>query len=271
MKLFTSIVFFILTFCSTVFSQTQLTLKLNKNLDTAKIKIFYEDGELNKFLTPKFINNIAFLHENIKSRYARIIMMYPDKIGRISGLCFLINQDKSSLQFNAVADTVMNKLSNYKIKNLVEIETANVFKPLNRYTKQELDEFNNINAEINLSPSDTLRKQQILSYEKLALKQIEFIKTHGSEYFYFEKFINEIVPSLKAKYLLELYEIFNTSFPTSFKESYEGKAVKTLLEGNLYVKIGMQSPQFNTTDYLGKEISSKKLKGKYYLLSFWAS
>ncbi len=271
MKLFFGLTLLILNVYNNAFSQTQLTLKLDKSFDTSKIKIFYADGEVNKFITPKFIENVTLINEDIKSKYARIIFMYPDNLGRQSGLCFLVNQNKSFIQFNAVADSVMNKISNYEIKNLIQVDTANVFKPLNKYTTRELNKFNKISAQIEVSPSDTLVKQQETAYDKLALKQIEFIKTHGSEYFLFEKFINEIVPALKASYLPELYEIFNSTFPSKFLESYEGKATKTLLEGKLFVKIGMQSPQFITKDILGNEISSQKLKGKYYLLSYWAS
>ena len=74
-----------------------------------------------------------------------------------------------------------------------------------------------------------------------------------------------------SKHLQELNEFFNTIFSKEIRESYEGKSLKMLLEGNLLVKIGMQSPLFKTTDYKGTEINSNKLIGKFYLLSFWAT
>lgn len=270
MKSFLVIIFFIFFIFNPGFSQLKLTVKFNKNLDPAKIKIFYSDGSVKKFINPKFLNNTAVINEIIKSRYARLIIMYPDKFGHLPGLCFLVNKEISFLQFNEVADSFPDKLSNYKSKNLIDVKNASIYKHINSYTKKELTNFNKISAQNNLQ-TDSISKIVNKSYVSLALKQIEFIKSHGKEYFYFEKFINEIVPALKADYLFELYEIFNNSFPLSFKESYEGKAVKTLLEGNLYVKVGMQCPQFKTFDYSGKEISSENLKDKYYILSFWAT
>jgi len=177
----------------------------------------------------------------------------------------------STLEFKEVAGSNINPIRNYKAKNAFNVNKASIYAAINKYTKNELNKFNSINAAIEHSTSDSLLELRREVYEKLAFKQIEYIKLHATNYFYFEKFINEIVPSLKAKYLAEMYETFNTTFPTNYKETYEGKSVKTLLEGNLYVKIGMNSTQFKTMDYLGNEITTEKLKGKYFLLSFWAT
>ena len=270
MKYFIIIFFVFSSICNQAFSQLNLTIKLNKNLDPLKIQLFYLDGEVNKFLNPKFVNNTAVINEAIKSKYARLIVNYTDKLGR-SGLCFLVTKGISTLEFNEVVDDNINPLNNYKAQNIFNVNKTSIYDAINKYTKNELNKFNNVNAEIEHASTDSLLKLRVELYEMLAFKQVEFIKLHPTNYFYFEKFINEIIPPLKARYLAELYEIFNASFPSSFKESYEGKATKTLLEGNLFVKIGMQSPKFTATDYLGNEISSEKLKDKYYLLSFWAT
>lgn len=273
MKHFFTLAFFIFSICTNTFSsQFKLTLKLNKNLDHSKLNVFYFDGEIVKAIHPTFTNNTAIINEIIKSRYARLVFNYPDKLGRLPGFCFLVTKGSATLQFNEVSQTEINNISNYKFENLIDKKNTIIYNAIAKYTKNELQAFDKICAESNLSPTDTLLAQlRINSYEVLALKQIEFIKLHPTNYFYFENFIHDIVPALKPKYLAELYEIFNASFPVSFKDSYEGKCAKTLLEGKLYVKVGMQCPPFKTTDYLGNEISTEKLKGKYYLLSFWAT
>lgn len=247
-----------------------LTVTLNNSLDTGKIKIFLIDGPAQKSLPVKFIDRSCLIDENIKSRYARLIVMYPGKTGGVLGTCFLVNEKKAFLYFEKVEENVVDMLANYRCKNIINVKDSQVFKRINQYAKSELNDFNRISEEKG-ERSDRFIKLLETSYETLALKQIDFIKKNGGEYLYFEKFINEIIPPLKSKYLLELYEVFNSSFPQKFKVSYEGQSAKALLEGNLYIKVGMQSPKFKTIDFLGNEISSDKLKGKYYLLSFWAT
>lgn len=271
MKYLLGVIFLFFSFWNSAFSQLNLTIKLNKNLDSSKIKFFYLDGNVNKFLKPKFVNSTAVINETIKSRYARLIVNYPDKFGRMLGLCFLVTKGISSLQFDEVVYSEINKIAKYKVKNVINVENPSIYNEINKYTKNELKNFYKISSDNSRHSTDSSLVLQYKYYKILALKQIEFIKLNTKNYFYFEKFINEIVPSLIDNYLLELYEIFNTIFPDSFKESYEGECVKTLLEGNLFVKVGMQSPPFNVKDYLGKEVSSETFKGQYYLLSFWAT
>ncbi len=271
MKTLSLTLLFTILILNTVFSQSFLTIQLNNNLDPSKIKLFYTDGPENKFIDAKFSNNIYVLNEKFKSKYFRLIIMYPDKTGNFQSASFLVSKKKASIKFKEVKDTISNKLNNYSSENVIEVSKCNEYLELKEFTKIELNDYNNIRNKYNLSKTDSNLSLFNQSSNKLALKELQYIKKHGNKYFYFWTFTQSIVSTLKKDYLLELYEIFNTCFPKEFKNSYEGEIVKKQLEGNLYLKVGMQSPQFTTTDYLGKEISSKNLKGKYYLLSFWAT
>lgn len=226
MKHYIIIFFVFFSLCNQAFGQLNLILKLTKSLDTSKIKLFYIYGEVNKFLHPEFVNHTAVINEVIKSRYARLIVNYPDKLGRLPGLCLLVTKGISTLQFSEITDDEINPLANYKAKNVINVNNTSIYNAINKYTKSELKEYDKIIAENKSASTVSLYKLLNQTYETLAFKQFEFIKLHSTNYFYFEKFINEIVPPLKAKYLAELHEIFNTSFPASFKKSYEGKAVK---------------------------------------------
>ncbi len=255
------------------FSQTKFTISINKALDPNKIKIFFTDGPINKFISLKFIDTIAVLEEKINSKYARVIILYPNLSKNLQGTSFFINQKSGFLKFYKVEDSVSNKLSNYKYKNAIEISSLKENVEMNSYCINESKINDKLTKMYNneISKSDSILTLLNKSNERLALKQLDYIKSHGNNYFLFWNFSQNITPILKKNNLLDLYEIFNTIFPEKFKTSYEGKYIRTLLEGNLYIKIGMQCPQFKTTDYLGNEISSEKLKGKYYLLSFWAT
>lgn len=270
MKLLLTLTLSLFGYSSIMFGQLNLKISLDEKWDSSKIMIFYSDGANKKFFNPKFIRKEVYIVETIQSRFARLGIFYPNKFGLLQGTSFFIDRKPSYIRLNAVDDSVVDKMSNYET-NLENVKTAKVLNGLRVFTKQELQAYNKVYEIYNKLPNKDNTFKLNKADEILKLKELAFIKKNGSEYFYFEKFIQEIVPALMKDHLLELYECLNTNFPKKFTSSYEGQSAKTLLEGNLTVKIGQQCPIFKTTDYLGNEISTEKLKGKYYLLSFWAT
>ena len=271
MKPFLTIAIFLISYCTSSFSQVNATITLNKTLDPSKVMIYFSDGERAKFFKPNVVDNKINIKEPLLSRYARIAVFYPNKYGNIQGPFFLVNTKEAFLEINEVPKNVVDKLSNFKAINLIDIRKTKIYDKLNKYAAQELKNFNSINLIRNKEQSGQNDSLYNNSCEILKLKELEYIQLHPDNYFYFEKFTQEIVPAIMDNYLLKAYEVLNTVFPAKYKDSYEGKSAKTLLEGTLNVKVGMQCPLFKTTDYLGNEISTDKLKGKYYLLSFWAT
>lgn len=271
LKHFSTILISFLIICTNASSQVNTTIKLNKTLDPSKVMIYFSDGERAKFFKPKVLNNKIIIKEPLQSMYVRLGIFYPNKFGNLQGRLFLVNSKKAILEINEVPKNVVDKVSNFKAENLIDVRKTKIYDDLNKYAAQELKNFNSISLIYNKKQSSENVNLYNKSCEVLKLKELEYIKLHADNYFYFEKFTQEIVPALMDNYLLKIYEDLNTVFPAKFKESYEGRSVKTLLEGTLNIKVGMQCPLFNTTDYAGNEISSDSLKGKYYLLSFWAT
>ena len=142
---------------------------------------------------------------------------------------------------------------------------------LKKFCKKEFEAKSYFTNQYNLLKSDTNVKSYNNSSRTLALKAMEFIKVRGNNYFYFWYFRLNIVNELLRTNQLELYEVFNAAFPAKFKESFEGKQLKRLIEGNLFIKSGETAPLFVANDYKGNVISLSKLKGKYVLISFWAT
>ncbi len=270
MRLLLAMTLLLVGYSSRVLGQLNLKISLDEKFDHSKIMIFYSDGQTKKFFNAKFVNKEVTIVEPIHSRFARLGIFYPNRFGLLQGTSFFIDRRKSYLRLKAVDDSVIDKLSSYET-NLENVKTAKVYNKLRVFTKQELQAYNSIYESYNRLPNKENTEKLNKADEILKLKELQFIKKNGSEYFYFEKFVQEIVPALMKDHLLELYEYLNTIFPKKFLSSYEGQSSKTLLEGNLNVKIGQQCPIFKTTDYLGNEISTEKLKGKYFLLSFWAT
>lgn len=94
---------------------------------------------------------------------------------------------------------------------------------------------------------------------------------NAKQYYYFYYFRQYIVSTLLKTHQLELYEVFNTAFPEKFKESYEGKNLKALIEGSIYIEKRFACPDFSVKDHEGNTVSLKKFSNKYVLLSFWST
>ena len=202
--------------------------------------------------------------------YATISIIYQAENNVFSGLRLLINS-KSGYVIFKTADSAQKTLANYSIKNAIDVIKCKELLDLKEYCQKEFEANTYFANQYNLLKNDTSVKKYNNSSRLLALKAMEYIKVRGDKYFYFWYFRLNIVNELLRTNQLELYEIFNASFPVKFKESFEGKSLKQLIEGNLFIKSGETSPSFVANDYKGKVVSSSELKGKYVLINFWAT
>jgi thiol-disulfide isomerase/thioredoxin len=270
------LVFFLLwlLFClhQNVNANLNLRIEFPKSVNTSKIKIIFDNGLEQKFLSPTFINNRTLINESTPNPYTTVTILYSAKDESLFGMRLLVRSNVSSyIVFKEMNDTIKNRLSKYIFTNAIDVDHCKDFLNLTKYCKAESDSaiyysnvYNLLHNELSLIAFNN-------SSQKLALKQLEYVKLYGKQYYFFWFFRINIVNELLKTHQLELYEIFNTAFPKKYRESYEGKNLKSLIEGNLFIKKGSPSPAFEALDYKGILISLKKLKGKYILLNFWAS
>ncbi len=246
---------------------TNFKIQFSKKLDTKNIKIFFDDGLEQKLIDVIFKNNITIIKRNLFATYGTLSILYETDN---SWLRLLINSKTGHIIFTA-PDSAQKSLSNNIIKNGIDVGNCKEFLDLKEYCKKEFEAKSYFSNQYNLLKNDANVKNYNNSSRELALKAMEYIKVRGNKYFYFWFFRLNIVNELLRTNQLELYEIFNAAFPVKFKESFEGKNLKQLIEGNLFIKSGETSPSFVATDYRGNVISLSKLKGKYVLMSFWAT
>jgi thiol-disulfide isomerase/thioredoxin len=100
-------------------------------------------------------------------------------------------------------------------------------------------------------------------------KYIAFVKENGNLYYSFWLFrkgmiVNSLTP------IDTLFKIYNTVFPDSLKNSIEGEFIESSLKSRNLKKRDL-APNFNLQDVRGKDIKLPNYKGKYILLTFWAS
>lgn len=246
---------------------TNFKIEFPKEIATKNVKIFFDDGLEQKLIDVIFEKNITIIKRNLVATYGTVSIFHePDN----SWLRLLINSKTGHIIFTA-PDSAQKSLSNYIIKNGIDVGNCKEFLDLKEYCKKEFETKSYFLNQYILLKNDTNLKSNNNSSRELALKAMEYIKVRGDNYFYFWYFRLNIVNELLKTNQLELYEVFNAAFPTKFKESFEGKNLKQLIEGNLFIKSGETSPSFVATDYRGNVISLSKLKGKYVLISFWAT
>lgn len=246
---------------------TNFKIQFPKKLDTKNIKIFFDDGLEQKLIDVIFENNITIIKRNLFATYGTLSILYETDN---SWVRLLINSKTGHINFTT-PDSAQKSLSNYIIKNGIDVGNCKEFLNLKEYCKKEFDANTYFASQYDLLKNDTSVKNYNNSSKELALKTMEYLKGNGNKYFYFWYFRLNIVNELLRTNQLELYETFNAAFPTKFKESFEGKNLKQLIEGNLFIKAGETSPLFVANDYKGNLISLSKLKGKYVLISFWAT
>ncbi len=246
---------------------TNFKIEFPKTIDTKNVKILFDDGLEQKIIDVIFEKNITIIKRNLVATYGTVSILHETDN---SWFRLLINSKTGYVIFKA-ADSAQKSLSNYIIKNGIDADNCKEFLDLKESCKKEFETNKYFAVQYNLFKNDTSVKNYNNSSRELALKAMEYIKVRGDKYFYFWYFRLNIVNELLKTNQLELYEIFNASFPSKFKESFEGKNLKQLIEGNLFIKSGEISPSFVANDHRGNVVSSSKLKGKYVLISFWAT
>ena len=198
-----------------------------------------DDGLGFRPININFVNNETIITNEIKSSYVTLAILYERKSNTFNTIRLIVNAEWGYIIFNtSTGDISNNILNDYKIKNAVNVLKCEAYTPLEKYCKKEIDKEAYYSKLYNLKSNDSTLNNYNNASNQIALKAWDFVKTHSNKYYYFWYFKSVVVNTLLKTHQLELYETFNSIFPKKFKESYEGKNLKDLLEGNLFIKKG---------------------------------
>jgi thiol-disulfide isomerase/thioredoxin len=249
-----------------------LLIEVPDNINADKIQVYMNDGIELRYVRQVFLNNKSKVTEEVDALYASVNIVYPGYDGVLYGAWILVKPDAPSIiSFKKVDSSTVNKLSSYTLNNGIDVLKCKQYSKLKSFCKILLDSNNYYSNQYRKLKNDSILNLYNLSSVKLALQQMNFIKYHGGEYFYFWFFRANVAGALLKTNQMEVYDVFNTAFPKKFKESNEGRHIKELIEGNIFIKKGNKSPVFTVKDSEGRIISSKNFKGKFILLNFWAT
>jgi len=245
-----------------------------EGINLQRLSVYFDNGKLDKHITPVIKNNKWILTDSFFDRYATISFYYwreNDK-GFVKGYKFWISEKPAKIIFNPKLKSLDNPITEsntvnaishddlYKKKVDVDIQQARL--QIDRFLYQNIDSFD-------IQPQRREKFQTMV--DSLALVDLKMISIHPNDYYFLYYYFNYVVlvrNSISAK---EKLEFFRNTFPNSLKLTQLGFNVENALKSQINSKKGSESPSFKVLDINKKEYSSGNLKGKYILLDFWAS
>lgn len=276
MKQIVNSIFLMHLYVATCFAQTpkrfNVDIELPTSVNSIYIQLYYDDGKKLTRVTPNFKENRLTLSAPYTGRYATIRMAYQDgnpayKYREFDK--FWVTEQPATIRFKPTKEVY--PLSERELVNTLEVRD-NGEKEFEAYIAKEKKDFQDYyeGNQVKLANNDSLTWRLLdQKTDNVQLKTLEFIKQNGNLYFSFWYFRlgiagNTITP------VDTLIKIYNTVFPENFKNSEEGEQIEQKLKARAIKKNDM-APAFKMVDITGKTIALDNYRGKYVLLTFWAT
>jgi thiol-disulfide isomerase/thioredoxin len=245
-----------------------------REINTGKVKIFYDNGKDLKKIKGPFLNNEVNITDSLYSKFATINCMYYAKDAESSfGTSFFVWDTPDTIVMNYNKDTLANPFSNYKLTNAYDMAKTEAYKKMKLFIGDEWTTYHNFLKKYGneIESNDSLNSISKAKYNKILNKELDFIKQNGSQYYSFWFFKNELLNENDFLSPDTLLKVYNLAFPIELKNSFEGKLVESILRGKSNISGNNYAPYFKSVDIENNTVDLEKFKGKYVLLNFWAS
>jgi thiol-disulfide isomerase/thioredoxin len=249
------------SFYVTVHFPSRLTLK--------SITLSYEDGK-NDLVYKSVTGYTATLSGPLYARYADITLYYPDS-AKITGKTHFTSKfwvGKQHADIIVPESHEANPFTKSLLTNAWSIQSMgnDRLDSFQRKEWQSLVDFLNVPR----TTSDSNTRATFAMFARLRDRQLKFIRQNPSSYFSLWVFRKQISNSLQVN-VDTIQQVFNTVFPDSLQNTPDGKVISSVIEARLNTSKGRKAPDYTATATDGRIISPKLNKGKYVLVSFWAS
>lgn len=252
----------------------QVHFKFPIGLDTKKVKIFYNNGKEWKKLKDAFVNNEVTIADSLYSRFATISCMYYATEEKSSfSSSFFVWDAPATIIVNENKDTLANLFSDCKPTNAFDIAKTEEAKRFKLFTSVESNDYAGFLKKFGdeISGNDSFIAIRKVKYNKLLNKELDYIRQNGSEYYSLWLFKNELLSMDDFLSPDSLLKVFDMTFTHDFKSAFEGKQIESILRGKVNIAGNNYAPYFKSVDIQDKIVDLNNFKGKYVLLSFWAS
>jgi peroxiredoxin len=251
--------------------------RLPESIDTKIVRIYYDDGKTTYPVNATFFENKATITGTFYSKYVTLSILYPKTESTFHSNDFFVKEGRSSIVFTECrnGDSLANPFDSCKLTNAIEIRKLPDAKKLHLLTEREELQIKELYEEYF---SKTGEKEQdsimkIINDKSTIIKkeQMEFVKQNKDKYYSLWLFKrNFLSPYSIQKYYDTLLKLF-ASFPVGLRNSFEGVEILKTMNGVMNTKKGYKASLFTAKDISGAAINLKNYKGKYVLLTFWAS
>ena len=245
-------------------------IQFPENINTENIRIGYENGKERIGFPTKFVNNKITVSGMYYSKYMTLWIYDDLKDSFVNWNDFWVEGLSASISFLEV-DSSKNIFQKYILRNAQSLQV--VGEKHNKFVYAEDKKYRNFyekyfSESFKGEYTDSLNRVFNTIFQNLNNKSLVFVKENGKSYYAFDYFRRNLstLPQLNADTLLS---VFSTSFPKTFKDSFEGKELNKFLKGKA-LKKNAKAPVIESIDYFSREKLSF-LKGKVTLLVFWAS
>lgn len=251
--------------------KTHVSIYLSSTMNNKKLSVFFDNG-LNKRKIETISRDTLKIERDYYGRYATIAFFYPDSTEKEgdAGTFFWVDSIPAIIDFSQNYEKKTNPIRHSKTICAIPLASQGA-DAYDKYTDKERKEASNYYVTFKDSmnnPHYTAilgQKQQKAQY-----KGLDFIKMNADSYYALYTFKNDYALSdwLPAN---DLLTFFQTTFPDSLKQTFEGHEILKRLTGRINVKKGGEAPVFEGKERNGSVINLRDLRGKYVLLDFWAS
>jgi len=279
------IIIILLSSYQSAFTQKKfdLTIELDKTIDSKKISCSYYNGKNNIFISDTFTNRVLNLKDKFYSSFVSFHIEYKKNDSASYVNDFFVNEKLARITFQFKPDEQDKVLKYSNIANAVAIYDTNankIFKQLVRYRRKEALAVSDLweKHANEIFANDSLLSLNKKLFKALNIRTISFLKNYSQNYFAFWYFRTEVFETslifLKndTSFLKTLIVSARSFFPKKYIESTEGQAIIKRLEGLINPpKVNKAAPLFNIKDIREINIQLDDFKGRYVLLDFWAT
>jgi thiol-disulfide isomerase/thioredoxin len=237
---------------------------------TKNLSVEYDNGKTTKACASSFLKGHLTISDSFYALKAMITISKIDNNQKYSNSYF-ISEKPAKFTYKSF-DSSNNKLvlENF---NAIDLGAAGE-NSLKQYTSKEESDvsefFMKNGSKVGRNDSAAVVESNV-KISAIIKKRLKFVEKNNSSYYSFYYFRKNLIGNLILS-PDSLLNIYNNTFPSVYRNSFEGDEIVKFLKGRLLSSIKHSiSPDFSTLDINGKKIDLKKFKGKYVLLSFWAT
>jgi len=242
-----------------------VTMHFPSQLARERINVWYDDGK-DQYSTKPDSTNTVCISGPLYGRWVIVYVFYPDSIRAYhsftNNLCVM--DQPAEITFRKDGHQ-QDPLQQVELKNAWLLKDMGKGR-LDAFVQDELtayDDFERAHRE----RTDSSDSMETVLGKRLADKELEYIRQNPCEYFCMTVFREQLCRANSVK-VDTLLQFFNTVFPDSLKQCFEGREALEYMQARLNIREGHMAPDYTTRDINGKMVSPADGRGKYVLLDF---